>query len=307
MTEYGIQHQSTRYKEIVVFIENGMPSCTSFQQETVNRTPFLTLPGVAMIARPQVDIAGIGAFLADFNSGFSEYLDDPSDDLTDAEHVCKTAGQLCYMSFGPNRTMNAEVGKYLKNIKSSGHGSVLEHANFTFLFYGVSRSLTHELVRHRHFSYSQVSQRYVSGRVLRFVERPEYVADRLLHQAFCDRIDYAAGSYELVAQRLLAAQQDGSEILSAEQKTEARKKVNQAARSLLPNETEAPVIVTGNLRAWRHFLEQRASPHAEVEIRALAFRVFLCFAAIEQHLFDDYRIVDLPDGTYAVETDYRKV
>src|SRR5256714_15302872 len=154
---------------------------------------------------------------------------------------------------------------------------------------------------------SQLSQRYVSGRMLRFVERPEYQDDEDLHNQFLQRIERAASEYASLTNRLLEMQQAGVSILSAEARTDLRKKVQQAARSVLPNETEAPIVVTGNVRAWRHILEMRANPHAETEIRALAFRAYLCLVHTEPLLFGDYRVVKLPDGTYGVETDHPKV
>ena len=288
--------------------ETGFPLVPSPAFTTRAGTPYLRVPGVALLSKPEVNVANLADFLGGFapELHFRQYLDDPTP-LSPAAQLCKTAGQLCYASFAPKRTLNADAARYFGNIMDSGHGSVLEHANFSFVFYGISRSVTHELVRHRLFSFSQVSQRYVSGRVLRFVERPEYQNDLLLHQAFERRIDGAAADYEQVAERLLAQQKAGAELLSGEAKTDLRKKVQQAARSVLPNETEAPIVVTGNVRAWRHFLEMRANPHAETEIRALAFRTYLCLLAVEPLLFGDYRAVRLPDGTDAVETDYRKV
>ena len=79
-------------------------------------------------------------------------------------------------------------------------------------------------------------------------------------------------------------------MLSADYKTDARKKVQQTARSLLPNETEAPMVFTGNVRALRHIVEMRADEHAESEIRALALRLFACLAAADPILFGDYRV-----------------
>jgi thymidylate synthase (FAD) len=169
----------------------------------------------------------------------------------------------------------------------------LEHANFSFLLYGISRSVTHELVRHRAgVGISQISQRYVSGRVLRFVERPEYQDDPELHAFFEERADRAAAEYEAMADRLLERQKSGAALLDAEHKTDARKKVQQTARSVLPNETEAPMVFTGNVRALRHIIEMRADGHAESEIRNLAARLFLCLATA--------------DGTFEVKTEYRK-
>lgn len=154
---------------------------------------------------------------------------------------------------------------------------------------------------------SQLSQRFVSGRMLRFVERPEYVDDELFHSQFLTRIERASGEYAALSNRLLEMQQAGTQILSAEAKTDLRKKVQQCARSVLPNETEAPMVMTGNARAWRHFIEMRASAHAEIEIRALALRVFLCLYKTDPVLFSDYTLETLPDGTYAVQTEFAKV
>ncbi len=290
-------------------VETGYPSVASPALFTPQGTPYLQAPGVALIAKPQVSVGNFADFLGGFapELHFMQYLDDPTP-LPDGAQVCKAAGQLCYASFAPKRTLNADAERYFANIREHGHGSVLEHANFTFLFYGISRSVTHELVRHRAgVGVSQVSQRYVSGRVLRFVERPEYQDDPELHTAFQRRVDAAAADYNRIAERLLEMQKSGSEILSADARTDLRKKVQQAARSVLPNETEAPLVITANARAWRHILEMRANPHAETEIRALAFRTFLCLRTVDPILFGDYRVTPLPDGTFGVETDTPKV
>jgi thymidylate synthase (FAD) len=276
---------------------------------TPDGVPYLCTPGVVVLAHPQMNMGGLVGFLTGFDPSlaFPAYVDDPTT-LPDGAQLCKVAGQVCYMSFGPKRTQNAQAKCYFDNLKSSGHGSVLEHANFSLLLYGISRSVTHELVRHRAgFSFSQLSQRYVSGRMLRFVERPEYRSDEHLHAQFLQRINRAADEYAALTSRLLEMQREGVSILSAEERTDLRKKVQQCARSVLPNETEAPIVVTANARAWRHFIEMRASPHAEVEIRELAVRVFLCLRRTDSVLFDDYTVELLPDGTYTVKTLFEKV
>lgn len=279
----------------------------------VHTTPggilYLIKPGVVVLARPSFHLPGLAGFLEGYDPAlrFPEYLDDPTN-LPDGAQLCKVAGQVCYMSFGPKRTMNEQAERYFNNLKSSGHGSVLEHATYSLLLYGISRSVTHELVRHRAgFSFSQLSQRYVSGRALRFVERPEYQQDDALHQQFLQRIERASGEYASITHRLLEMQQAGVNILSAEAKTDLLKKVRQGARSVLPNETEAPIVTTANARAWRHVIEMRASPHAEIEMRALAVRIFLCLRLIDPVLFGDYTLEQLSDGTYTVRTDYQKV
>lgn len=287
----------------------GFPVIPSPTYQTPGGALYLVQPGVVLLGRPQVRVEGLSGFLEGFDPSlrFSDYLDDPTR-LPDGAQLCKVAGQVCYMSFGPKRTFNEHANRYFANLKSSGHGSVLEHANFSLLLYGVSRSLTHELVRHRAgMSYSQTSQRYVSGRMLRFVERPEYQQDEALHTQFLARIELAASEYASLTQRLLELQHAGVSILSAEARTDLRKKVQQTARSVLPNETEAPIVVTGNARAWRHVIEMRADAHAEVEIRQLAVRIFLCLRLVDPILFSDYVVEQLPDGTYTVTTEYRKV
>jgi thymidylate synthase (FAD) len=289
--------------------DSGFTAIHSPVHHSPGGATYLPKPGVAVLARPNFHLEALTGFLDGFDASlnFAQYLDDPTK-LPDGAQLCKVAGQVCYMSFGPRRTFNEQAERYFNNLKSSGHGSVFEHATFSLLLYGISRSVTHELVRHRAgFGFSQTSQRYVSGRVLRFVERPEYAQDQELHAQFLQRIERAADEYALLTNRLLEMQQAGVKLLSAEVRTDLRKKVQQCARSLLPNETEAPIVVTGNARAWRHLIEMRASAHAEIEIRELAVRIFLCLRLADPVLFGDYTIEQLPDGTYTVKTDYEKV
>jgi thymidylate synthase (FAD) len=288
-------------------VVDGFPSIHSPVYHTKAGTSYLKAPGVVLLAKPQTNVSVLGGFLKGFDSslGFPAYIEDPTR-LPDSSQLCKTAGQLCYASFGPRRTTNENAAAYFERLTSAGHGSVLEHASFSFLLYGISRSVTHELVRHRHLNFSQISQRYVSGSVLRFVERSEYAEDPELHRLFEERADQAAEEYEAMAGRLLERQERGLALLDAEYKTDARKKVQQTARSLLPNETEAPMVCTGNVRALRHVVEMRADEHAESEIRNLAVRMFLCLAMADPILFGDYRLQSLPDGTYEVTTEHRK-
>ncbi|HLM78331.1 MAG TPA: FAD-dependent thymidylate synthase [Rubrobacteraceae bacterium] len=301
-------HISELFKALGGTVSNGFPAIHSPVSHTAAGTAYLKAPGVVMLAKPQTDLAGLRDFLGGFDSSlsFPAYLDDPTE-LPGSSQLCKTAGQLCYASFGLRRTTNEHAAQYFERLTSAGHGSVLEHASFSFLFYGISRSVTHELVRHRvGVGVSQISQRYVSGAVLRFVERPEYQPDTELHGLFEERADRAAAEYETMARHLLERQGEGDPLLDAEHKTDARKKVQQTARSLLPNETEAPMVFTANVRALRHIIEMRADEHAESEIRNLAIRVFLCLNVADPILFGDYELQSLPDGTHNVTTNYRK-
>ncbi len=307
-TERNAQRASRLFETLGGTVTDGFPVIHAPVFHTGAGTAYLKAPGVVMLARPRTNVAGLAGFLEGFDSelGFSGYLDDPTR-LPDSSQLCKTAGQVCYASFGPRRTTNESAAAYFERLTSAGHGSVLEHASFSFLLYGISRSVTHELVRHRAgVGFSQISQRYVSGAVLRFVERPEYQSDEELHRLFEERADRAAAEYEAMADRLLVRQEGGDSMLSADYKTDARKKVQQTARSLLPNETEAPMVFTGNVRALRHIIEMRADAHAESEIRNLALRIFLCLRTADPILFGDYDLGELPDGTYTVSTENRK-
>lgn len=288
---------------------DGFPHLPSDVFRTERGTPYLRHAGVVTIAKPDVSIAGMRTFLEGFDPelGFPGYLDDPTN-LTPAALLLKTAGQTCYASFGPRRTHNEKAKRYFDNLASSGHGSVFEHAVFSFFLYGISRSNTHEVVRHRAGTgVSQLSQRFVSGSVLRFVERLEYQDVPALHKRFETRIDQLAQEYVEVTDELLALQTGGHPKLSAEAKTDLRKKVQQSARSVLPNETETTMVLSANIRAWRHMIEMRTEPHAESEIRDLFFRIFLILRRLEPILFGDYEVESYPDGTYGARTDWRKV
>lgn len=255
--------------------------------------------------------------MAEFLAGVVEpgetyYVDDALYAVSAAEYIAKVAGQLCYMSFGDKRTRNADADRYFQNIKESGHGSVLEHASATFLLYGVSRSFTHELVRHRAgFAFSQVSQRYVGPDSLRFVERPEFVGDPELHKWFCSRIDINKEMYRNTIEHMVLqlAKKDAEPNVSRAKGSARRKQVQQAARALLPNETEAPIMVTGNMRAWRHFLEQRGSIHAEPEIRRVALAVLDILQHVMPLTFSDYYLLPQTDDVieYSIATQHRKV
>ena len=197
------------------------------------------------------------------------------------------AGQLCYLSFGEKRSKDHRT--YIKKILEQKHGSVLEHTVATLGLTGIDRAVTHELVRHRAgFAYSQVSQRYVDA--LRFVFPAELdQKDDLVEWG--QYISACVKEYD----RRLALMGEG-------EGTKGRKERRQAARRALPNETEAPIIVTGNMRAWRHFLEVRGSEHADLAMRNCAIEVFNTLKPSFDDFLQDIRV---EDGVIKVE--YSKV
>jgi thymidylate synthase (FAD) len=182
-----------------------------------------------------------------------------------------------------------------------GHGSVLEHAVWSFLVTGVSRSFTHELIRHRHFSYSQLSQRYVDESESPYIEPDVIANDPQLHEVWCEAVNAARSAYDKLAAGL------EQRFTDLPDKTLRRKMARQAARSVLPNATETKIFITGNARALRHFIELRGSEHADVEIRKVAVAMLELMRRESPSLFSDYTLQPLADGTSATHTEHPKV
>ena len=213
---------------------------------------------------------------------------------TDAEGgpaLAEFAGRACYQSWTKPNPATATNAGYLHHILEVGHLSVLEHGSVSFYLTGVSRSLTHELIRHRHFSYSQLSQRYVPEGDAAMVEPAVIADDPELHQQFLDASAAAVASYE----KLLAGLEE--RFADEPNRTLRRKQARQAARAVLPNATETRMVVTGNYRAWRHFVAMRASEHADVEIRDLAIACLEILQAEVPGVFADFTISELPSGS----------
>jgi thymidylate synthase (FAD) len=250
-------------------------------------------PSVYLVGRQTVDQFAIDTFLADHGVSWE------TDTEVASEYLAEVAGRLCYMSFAKPRPGGNAT--YLAHILDVGHGSVLEHAVWNFIFTGCSRSLTHELVRHRHFGYSQLSQRYVDESIAEYVEPDCIAEDADLHRLWLDAVARSHEAYVRLTEKLLDKFQEEPD------RTLRRKLARQAARSVLPNATETKIFVTGNARALRHFIEMRASRHAEVEIRKLAVKVLQILQREAPHIFGDYQLLPLPDGTLEAVTPHRKV
>jgi thymidylate synthase (FAD) len=251
-------------------------------------------PTVYLTGRQTVDGSEVDRFLADHGVSWQ------TDTEVAGEHLAEVAGRLCYMSFAKPRPGGNKA--YLDHILEVGHGSVLEHSVWSFVFTGVSRSLTHELVRHRSgFGYSQLSQRYVDESVAEYVEPDAIANDPENHALWLEAVAHAHQAYMKLVEKLAAYFKDEPD------RTLRRKLARQAARSVLPNATETKIFVTANSRALRHFIEMRASRHAEVEIRKLAVQVLRLMQVEAPNIFGDYQLTPLPDGTFEAATAHRKV
>lgn len=224
----------------------------------------------------------------------------------DAEYLAEFAGRACYQSWNRPNPETADTQDYVrKNILAKGHESVLEHASATFYITGVSRSLTHELIRHRHLSVSELSQRYVDMRDTEYAQPPAVLNAEIAYaEAEGANWDEAKGHtlfqtsefFDDVAQ----AYSDLVDILD-ENTYLSRKRVREAARFCMPNATETKIVVTGNMRAWRHVLMLRGSEHADAEIRELAVALFRELREIAPSIFSDMDIVILEDGRQTVQ------
>jgi thymidylate synthase (FAD) len=277
---------------------------------------------------------------------FQDFLEDSNISLhtwsptLTPEGLTEIAGRLCYMSFDKPRP--GGMPTYLRHLLEVGHGSVLEHAVWNFIFTGISRSLSHELVRHRvGWGYSQLSQRYVDSSDVAFVVpdglRPEVEAYERLHawvNGYCetsnatpnDAVEAYYGFHPEadkgeanVGRDWCRFQQNAlheyeeitkhlaDKFVDVQDKTEKRKRARQTARSVLPNCTETKIFATANARTLRSTIEQRCSRHAEPEIRKLFYKVWQVVRVEAPNIFGDYEETPLPDGTIELTTKYKKV
>jgi thymidylate synthase (FAD) len=242
-------------------------------------------PSIQVVVQPEVTLIAGSSFDSMPPELQERWRTDVSGD--GGELLMEAAGRACYQSWhNPADRTNHE---YLANIIAQGHGSVLEHANYSVYLRGVSRSLTHELVRHRAgCAYSQLSQRYVDSSEVAFVVPPALFGEEELLQQWARTCRATLDAYSSLADGLAGKAPD-------------RKKQRECARSVLPNCTETHIVMTANIRAWRHILCLRGSEHAEAEIRRLAKRILEVLSE-RVPLFWDYRVGEGPDG---VPTVYR--
>jgi len=216
------------------------------------------------------------------------------------ERLAEFAGRVCYMS--QHNPAHRSTAEYLENIKKQGHGSVLEHAVYVLLLEGISRSCSHELVRHRAgFGYSQLSQRYVDESHAAFVMPPAIIGDAGLEADWEREVADAQAAYVRAVDALT------ERYAWVTDKVHRRKLAREAARSVLPNATEVKIVVSANARAWRTMLELRCGEGAELEIRRMAIG---CLAVLQREggaLFSDFETYVAGDRQEAARVAYHKV
>lgn len=216
------------------------------------------------------------------------------DFVSDAEGgqaLAEFAGRACYQSWDRSNPATATNDGYLRHILQVGHLSVLEHSTATFYLTGISRAVTHEIIRHRHFSFSELSARFVPPGGPVVVEPDAVARDPALHRRFAAAAEAAATAHGDMLAALEAAAEHSPDG------TLARKQARQWAVGLLPAATRTALVVSGNYRAWRHFVGMRATEAADVEIRTLAVGILRLLQDLAPSVFADFRISLLPDGT----------
>lgn len=289
-----------------------------------------TEPLVHVVGRTQVVPEGIESFLESNN------LEWTSDATNDFQFLTEVAGRLCYMSFNKPRPGGNKA--YIENILAHKHGSVLEHCSFNFIVEHVSRSLTHELVRHRvGTAYSQLSQRYVDesdvgfvipkniqkmyGRGRVFMDWYTGMLNSLntykevligLERAALEDAGFAFKSNQAFLSRL--EQEEVTQALADFKKqsghdayTHLIKSCRQEARSVLLNAAETKVFFTANLRTLRNIVEQRGTTHADAEIRHLAEDLIEAVHIYSPDIVGDHTVTELGDGSKAIQFTHSKV
>lgn len=197
-----------------------------------------------------------------------------SNSSTNAEDLTEFAGRSCYQSFDRPNPNTERPHDYIMNIIKQKHFSVLEHASATFYIQGVSRNLTHELIRHRHLSFSQLSQRFCDE------SERDFVMPLALNgfDIDTDQSNIVSESNRMYKEVFDLLTEFGYK----------RKQAREAARYFLLSGTETKIVVTGNHRAWREFLDKRLSPHADREIRALAEHILALLHPLAPSMYEEY-------------------
>ena len=210
------------------------------------------------IAEPRVELIAHTTLACNGRSPAIEEHMSLDPDAGDAQQLVEFAGRACYQSFHKPNPATARNADYIaRTLHGQKHWSIAEHATATFYITGVSRALTHELIRHRHLSYSQLSQRFVDESDASIIIPPAARGSEKLTWEFENAATGARHSYQELVEALLDSGL-------------ARKQAREAARAVLPNMIETRIVVTGNLRAWHEVIARRTAPDADAEFQEVA-------------------------------------
>lgn len=239
-------------------------------------------PKIYIIARPSIDVNGLSAFLHDHDINC-----EVSSDI-DIEYLVEFAARICYMSYKNNPTTKVDKS-LVKSITTSNHSSVIEHLNWSFIISGVSRSFSHQLVRHRvGFSFSQLSQQYTAQNTIDFVIPGQIEQNPEARQVWEDHINNAKATYAKLLSIL--------DPIDISCNKESSRLLRNSARSVLPNATETKLFITANARAIRHFFDLRGSIIGDIEMRVVSAALFTILNNEAPSIFSDFEKLILGDG-----------
>ena len=255
-----------------------------------------TTPQVFLIARPSIDVEGMHGYLQDVGgeSWLERRLGEAGEEPNGGELIVEFGGRACYRSWEPGLNPNVtkvrtDQREYFANILRSAHGSVMEHASYSFAIRNCSRVFTHELVRHRAGSaFSQESLRYVRLTDIGFRVPPalEPVREQVL--AIVEQLE----EFQQSAAKELGIDEEGVPF-------HVKKEVTSALRRLAPIGLSTDIIWTANARTLRHVIEMRTAPGAEEELRSVFAEIASIMQAEAPGLFQDFTRQD--DGSWTPE------
>lgn len=208
------------------------------------------------------------------------------------EKTIAAAAKLCYSGAELDNILDGiseeQATYFVEMLSEIGHESPIEHASFTFGIEGVSRSLSHQLVRHRIASYSQQSQRYVSEGGFQYVTPPEIANNERAHKEFIKAMEQSQIFYDNIASTL--KEQYKAEYLQQgmEEKRAnitAEKRAIEDARFVLPNACDTKLIATFNARSLQNFFHHRCCNRAQWEIKELADEMLKLVFEVAPSLF----------------------
>ena len=258
-----------------------------------------TTPEVELIARPSLDLDALERYLKTVGGeSWLQMRKEQEDGLNPGQLLIEAGGRACYRSWEPGLNPNVtrirtDQKEYFLNLMRSGHGSVLEHANYSFILYNVSRIFTHEVVRHRAGSaFSQESLRFVRLDDIPF--RIPEVLEPLRPQivSILETLD----EFQISAAEHFELDEEGVPF-------HKKKEITSALRRLAPEGLTTVIFWTANVRTLRHTIQMRTDPGAEEEIRYVFDKIGKIMLQEAPLLFGDFEVT----GEGAWTTEYKKV
>jgi len=235
---------------------------------------------IYLIGRSHMDFDNLNRFLLEHDITWKR-----TDGAAQGEEMVEVAGRVCYMSFDHNQKQSNEA--FIRHLIKKGHESILEHVTWTFLLIGISRALTHQIVRHRvGFAFSQLSQQYYDQTDAEFLKPPILENFPNASSAWDELVEVAKKSYKNILRELAELENPVKNGI-----------IRSAARSVLPNSTETKIVMTANARAIRHLLAVRGSIPGDEEMRTVCGELLTILKAEAPALFMDFELRSLADGS----------